>query len=207
MDLSPIDLARLEIFRRVCFRRVGATPDSPGMVAAAPAAVAPPPAPIAGTGTPRKLKMSAIVDQTLDAEVQPLEHAEVTNMYQSYQAKYGAAPSPESEPTADQLAAVRQLVSSGSSPYIDMAVYGFQGLRRLRKLTFASYSLNSMGEWARKEMPGRLTGNHGPRCIAASGRHSYSLRPSLQRGWMDIQSSSGLAREVRSHLLGHHLPG
>jgi len=85
--------------------------------------------------------MSAIVDQTLDAEVQPLEHAEVTNMYQSYQAKYGAAPSPESEPTADQLAAVRQLVSSGSSPYIDMAVYGPQGLRRLRKLTFASYSL------------------------------------------------------------------
>eukprot|EP00434_Breviolum_minutum_P038994 symbB.v1.2.034605.t1/scaffold4499.1/size38882/7 len=154
VDLTPIDLARLEIFRRVCFRRVGATPDSPGMVAAAPAAVAQPPAPIAGTGTSRKPKMSAIVDQTLNAEVQPLEHAEVTNMYQSYQAKYGAAPSPESEPTADQLAAVRQLVSSGSSPYIDMAVYGPQGLRRLRKLTFASYSLNSVGEWARKEMPG-----------------------------------------------------
>ena len=141
VGLTPVDLARLEIFRRVCFRRVGATPDSPGMVAVAPAAVAPPPAPLAGAGAPRKLKMSAIVDQTLDAEVQPLEHAEVTNMYQSYQAKYGAAPSPESEPTADQLAAVRQLVSSGSSPYIDMAVYGPQGLRRLRKLTFASYSL------------------------------------------------------------------
>ena len=154
VELTPIDLARLEIFRRVCFRRIGATPDSPGMIGAAPAAVAPAPAPLAGSPSPRKLKLSAIVDQTLDAEVQALDQTEVSNMYQAYQAKYGASPSPESEPTADQLAAVRQLVSSGASPYIDMAVYGPQGLRRLRKLTFASFSLNSMGEWARKEMPG-----------------------------------------------------
>ena len=45
-------------------------------------------------------------------------------------------------------------MGSGASPYIDMAVYGPQGLRRLRKLTFASFSLNAMGEWARKELPG-----------------------------------------------------
>ena len=153
-DLTPVDLARLEIFRRVCFRRVGAIPDGPGSVAAVPGPVATGPATIGGSPSPRKLKLSAIVDQTLDAEVLPLEQTEVTRMYESYQQKYGAAPSPDAEPTSDQLAAVRQLVSSGASPYIDMAVYGPQGLRRLRKLTFASYSLNSVGEWARKELPG-----------------------------------------------------
>ena len=128
-DLTPVDLARLEIFRRVCFRRVGAIPDGPGSVAAVPGPVATGPATIGGSPSPRKLKLSAIVDQTLDAEVLPLEQTEVTRMYESYQQKYGAAPSPDAEPTSDQLAAVRQLVSSGASPYIDMAVYGPQGLR------------------------------------------------------------------------------
>ena len=71
VELTCIDLARLEIFRRVCFRRIGATPD--GMLGAAPTAVAPAPAPLAGSPSPRKLKLSAIVDQTLDAQVQPLD--------------------------------------------------------------------------------------------------------------------------------------
>eukprot|EP00435_Cladocopium_sp_Y103_P044891 s554_g12.t1 len=102
-DLTPVDLARLEIFRRVCFRRVGAEPDTPGSLGpAAPAATAATPASITATATSRKLKMSAIVDQTLDAEIQPLTQEEIGKM----------------------------------------------------RLTFQAISLNSQGEWQRKELPG-----------------------------------------------------
>ena len=82
------------------------------------------PAPISGTSSARKLKMSAIVDQTLDAEIQPLTPEAVNKMYEAYKRKFGDAPSPEAEPTADQLAAVHQLLGSKATPYLDFAVYG-----------------------------------------------------------------------------------
>lgn len=154
-DLTAIDLARVEIFRRVCFLRVGAIPDTPGALrqpAAAPVAATP--APFTSAAASRKLKMSAVVDQTLDAEVQPLTTDVVHNMYEAYKAKYGDVPSPEAEPTTDQLSAVSQLLGSKATPYVDFAVYGPNGLRLLRKLTFSAISLNSQGEWQRKEMPG-----------------------------------------------------
>eukprot|EP00435_Cladocopium_sp_Y103_P040399 s39_g11.t1 len=75
-------------------------------------------------------------------------------MYEAYKKKFGDVPSPESEPTSDQLAAVKQLLGSGAAPYIDFSVYGPHGLRLLRRLTFQAISLNSQGEWQRKELPG-----------------------------------------------------
>ena len=149
-DLTPVDVFRLEIFRRVCFRRVGAQPDTPGSFGpAVPAVTAATPASITGQPSGRKLKMSAVVDQTLDAEVIALGTDAINKMYEAYRAKYGDVPSPETEPTGDQRAAVHQLVASGATPYIDFAVYGPHGLRLLRKLTFQSIALNSMGEWQR----------------------------------------------------------
>jgi hypothetical protein len=124
-DLTPVDVFRLEIFRRVCFRRVGAQPDTPGSFGpAVPAVTAATPASITGQPSGRKLKMSAVVDQTLDAEVIALGTDAINKMYEAYRAKYGDVPSPETEPTGDQLAAVHQLVASGATPYIDFAVYG-----------------------------------------------------------------------------------
>eukprot|EP00435_Cladocopium_sp_Y103_P068525 s347_g31.t1 len=154
-DLTAVDLARLEIFRRVCFKRVGVAPDTPGTLgppAAAPSATMP--ASVTSAPSGRKLKMSAIVDQTLDAEIQPLTTEAVNKMYEEYRKKYGDVPQPQSEPTSDQLAAVQQLLSTKSAPYIDFAVYGPNGLRLLRKLTFQSISLNAQGEWQRRELPG-----------------------------------------------------
>lgn len=154
-ELSHIDKARLEIFRRVCFKRVGAPVDSPGVappVGAAPTAS--PPAGIATSPSSRKLKLSAVLDQTLDAEVIPLGPEEIAKMFESYRVRFGDDPNPDSEPTGDQISGLRQVLSSGSVPYIDFAIFGPHGLRLLRRLTFSSYSLNSSGEWARKEMPG-----------------------------------------------------
>ena len=77
--------ARLESLRRVCCLRSGRPVDMPGHMAvpAAPA-VAPAPFPPAGGGAlgvgppppqARKLKLSAVLDPTLDAEIQPLTDA------------------------------------------------------------------------------------------------------------------------------------
>lgn len=114
-------------------------------------------APPAGVGSPigaRKIKLSALVDQTLDAEVTALPNGELQKMFEDYKTTYGDLPSTETEPTADQVAAVKQLLVSGSSPYIDFGVFGPHGQRILRKLTFMTYTLNSQGEWAKRELPG-----------------------------------------------------
>jgi len=154
-DLTLIDKARIESFRRVCFRRVGSTPDTPGAPVVAPAAPAGlPPAALTTTSPSRKIKLSAVVDQTLDAEITPLTATEVNAMYDQYKAKFGDVPSHDSEPTNDQLSAVRQLVMAGGVPYVDYAIFGPHGLRLLRKLTFSSFALNATGEWQRREMPG-----------------------------------------------------
>ena len=153
-DLTPVEVGRLEMVRRVCLRRVGAEPDGPNDPRPPPRVT--PSGPGAGTATSpsRKLKMSAVVDQTLDAEVQMLSVTEVQRLFEAYKSKYGDTPQAEAEPTSDQLSAAKQLLDSGSPPYIDYAVYGPNGLRLLRKLTFASYSINSQGEWQKKELPG-----------------------------------------------------
>ena len=159
-DLTPIDRARLEMFRRACMLRAGCKPDTPGSTAGhiAPGAAAMLPASVATSPTAsRKLKLSALVDQTLDAELQPLEQAEIRAMYDEYVRRYGDTPSPEAEPTSDQLAAVKQLLLSNCNPYVDFSVFGPRGHRLLRKMMFATVTLNAAGEWARRELPGPPT--------------------------------------------------
>ena len=56
--------------------------------------------------------MSSVVDQTLHADVQPLAIEAINDMYKTHKTKFGDVPSPESEPTADQLSAVYQLIHS-----------------------------------------------------------------------------------------------
>ena len=74
--------------RRVCFLRLGANPDSSSTVTPPTPAAAPP----AGVGSPpgaRKIKLSALVDQTLDAEVMALPQGELQRMFEDYKATYG----------------------------------------------------------------------------------------------------------------------
>lgn len=163
-ELSPVEAARVESFRRVCFLRVGRPTDSPSDVAAMVPAVPGAPFPPAGGGaTPggpggagaRKLKLSAILDPTLDADIQGMTAEEIAQCYNAYKAKFGDFPSPESDVSADQLGALRQVLQSGSVPFADFSVFGPHGTRRLRKQTFTGYHLNvATGEWSKRELPG-----------------------------------------------------
>lgn len=110
-----------------------------------------------GTGSPnaRKLKLSSILDPTLDAEVQIMCTTEITNCYEEYKKRFGDYPTPESDVSPDQLSALKQVLESGSVPFADFSVFGPFGTRRLRKQTFMSYQLNvATGEWSKRELPG-----------------------------------------------------
>jgi hypothetical protein len=100
-------------------------------------------------------KMSILVDSTIDSEVLALAKGTVEKLFSDYRASRGEFPSPEIEPTEDQLSAVSQLLKTGVAPYVDFAIFGPFGRRLLRKLTFISYQYNAPeGSWKRLELPG-----------------------------------------------------
>lgn len=75
----------------------------------------------------QKIKLSVAIDPTLDSEVVQLEQTAVSAMYAKYKAKFGDHPSPEVEPSNDQLSALAQL-KANATPYADMSLWGPHGL-------------------------------------------------------------------------------
>eukprot|EP00435_Cladocopium_sp_Y103_P008443 s1353_g2.t1 len=162
--LRPVEHARLESLRRVCALRMGRTPDDPGAPSPAAPLAGSPPFPLVGggganpgqaLGTTRKLKLSAILDPTLDAEVIPLEATEIAALYEGYRQRYGDFPGSDSDPSGDQLAALRQVISSGALPFACFTIFGPHGQRLLRQQAFTGYQLNvATGEWSKREQQG-----------------------------------------------------
>ena len=112
-DLTPVEASRIEIFRRVTLLRLGANPDHVGSSTAPPVVsigVSPLPSTSTPTSPTRKLKLSSVIDPTLDAEIIQLEQSEVARMYSTYKAKFGDHPSQEVEPSADQLSGINQML-------------------------------------------------------------------------------------------------
>ena len=157
-EMTPVERSRLEIFRRVVFLRLQMAPDTPGDPGVAkPGVITTPVQGSANTqGSPtRKIKLSVVIDPTLDSEVIQLDQTAVSAMYATYKTRFGDHPSPEVEPSIDQLSALAQLIKSGATPYADLSLWGPHGLRTLRKAVFKSYTLNAAtGEWSKKEAPG-----------------------------------------------------
>lgn len=157
---TPVELARLESLRRVCNLRVGREADDSGALPwATPAVPGPPFPPMGGghttTGQARKIKLSAVLDPTLEAEIVPLGEQEVADMYNQYRAKFGDHPSADTDVSRDQLAAIRQVVAVGACPYADFSIWGPFGQRLLRKQSFQAFHLNPVtGDWQRREQPG-----------------------------------------------------
>lgn len=89
--------------------------------------------PLAGAASPdaafppRKLKLSSVIDPALEADIPPLEHQAVSKMYAGYKLKFGDRPSPDCEPTTDQLSGISQLLKSNSLLYCDFSLFGPHG--------------------------------------------------------------------------------
>ena len=159
--LNAAEKARCRSLRRVCRLRCGLPADDVPSIPPAGAAggVAPLPPVGASTalaiiGTARKIKLSAVVDQALDAEITPLSSVEVRTLYDVYKSRHGDYPVEDAEATADQISGVSQLVKQDFNPYVDFGVFGPFALRLLRKLTFVAYTVGLGGEYVKKELPG-----------------------------------------------------
>ena len=173
LEAGPLQNGRLERLRRAARVRAGYAPGDPRRpTAPEPASAAPGGAALQAGGPPqrdptegpsghraggRAVKLSSVLDQTLDAPLVPIPPADVRALFASYRAKRGAYPAADIEPTHDQLAALRQVVAADAPPYADFAVFGPHGRRLLQRLAFTSFVYNPDGSWQRRELPGPPT--------------------------------------------------
>ena len=164
-SVTPIAVARLESLRRVARCKLGLCPgDHPESVAEAlpwplgpgggGGVPTPPPPPLPTPGQSRRIKLSSVLDPTLDADVVPLGRAELHEMHRAYKASRGAPPSQDICPTDDQLSALAQVVASGAPPFADFSIFGRHGKRLAAKLVFTAWIHLPDGGWQRRELPG-----------------------------------------------------
>ena len=164
--LNLMQKTRLRYARRVARLKCGLNPEnSDGAVGAPPGGsdATSHTAPAGSSG--RKVKVSTVLDQTCDAEIQSLDPATVRKMFEDYAAGRGDVPHPDVEPTADQLSAFKQVIADDGVPYTDFAVFGPRGARLQKKFTFLSFVHQPNGEWRKVELPGPPDFNTWWRCF------------------------------------------
>ena len=146
---NAIETGAARFFGRICRLRLGV--QSAGH--ATPAGSVPP---SGSTVASRKLKLSQIISQVDETEIEPLSESDVLVMFARYETLFGKGQRPPSnrEPTAEQLAALRSLLNSQQVPYCDFAIYGPHGTRITRKLKFSGLVLNKNGELVQSEIYG-----------------------------------------------------
>ena len=115
-EFSPVEKSQIEIFRRVVMIRMQVAPDTPGDpgVTKPGTITTPTPGASSAQGSPtRKIKLS-VIDPNLDSEVAQLDQTAVSARYNKYKTRFGDHPSPEVEPSIDQLSALAELIKSGA---------------------------------------------------------------------------------------------
>ena len=96
------------------------------VAAAAKAAPVPLPSSPSGatsTAAQRKVKLSAVLSQVDDSEIEVISEKEILKGYLRYETLYGKGERPpkDSEPTAEQVSSLLHLINQGHPPYADFA--------------------------------------------------------------------------------------
>jgi len=166
--MFPIERGHVAMVRRIARLRLGLTAideisptasngsagrDGVGAITGDGAA---PPIPVA---EPR-LKLSVIIDPSMDSELVRLPGSKIRHMFTEYEKTRGAEPTEEIEPTVEQISAVKQVLDADLVPYADFSLFGPYGERFLQKLTLVNWSYLPDGSWQRRELPGPPTLEH-----------------------------------------------
>jgi hypothetical protein len=91
-----------------------------------------------GTGTGPKRKMSAIIDQADDGDLDELPADKVRNLFIQYTHENGGEPAEGERCTADQLAALSTRLARDMVPYTDFGVWGPFGRRMQKAMRFTA---------------------------------------------------------------------
>ena len=104
-----------------------------------------------------KVKLSTVLDQSSDAEVQLLPAETLFQKRSTYRMAMGGDPLERHNFTDTQLSALSRRVAGGGVPYADFAVWGPYGSRIERKMKFKSSFRDAAGNWRIVECPGPAT--------------------------------------------------
>ena len=168
---TPIEAGHFHQLRRICRLRLGlpAIEVSSGLPPLGTVGFGPEPATqgdaLASQGgtsalgkptvsTEPRLKLSVILDPSLDSELVRMPLNIIRNLFTTYEKVRGAEPAEDVEPTVEQISAVNQVLQADLIPYADFALLGPYGRRLVGKLSYLSWSFQPDGTWVRRELPG-----------------------------------------------------
>ena len=182
----------------------------PGVAAGVPAA--------AGAATPsaKKVKISSVLDQADDTEVEIKSRAELVAYFENHREITGSDPLPEVEPTDIQVVAMEEkVVVRDEAPYADFSILTPFGRRMQKTMKMKSFAFQPDGTWKTAEIPGppnlqawqacfkvyRGSALHAP----IPGRdHHGSSSCSWPSGAGDQSTASGTTSLARAVLRGLH---
>ena len=96
----------------------------------------------------RKIKLSQVLSQVDDTEIDVLTEPQLVGMYARYEHLFGKGqrPHPSREPSVEQLTAIHGLIRSDQNPYVDFAIFGPFATRLKKRLKFQGLTLSKDGE-------------------------------------------------------------
>ena len=156
------------------------------------------------------IKFSLVVDQADDREVRPLEQNQVDSAHAASKARMGDYPRLEEDVTPEQLAALRALFSSGTPPYVDLAVWEPYGRRIQRKLLFSGQVLNAQGILHTVQLHGPPTVCEWQACWAIFKTGAIMLQelsPSTLNLWEKVDTNYAARYGPETWVLIHHSAG
>ena len=166
---TPIELGHLAMVRRIARLRLGltakeqiasvATPDAQpsGITATQPA---PPGSAEGASASEPVVKLSTVLDPTIDAPLVRLKLQLVRRMFSDYKDTFGAEPAEDAAPTEEQVSAVQQLPGCDRFLYACLSIYGPYGKRMLVKIVYLAYFFMPDGSWQKRELPGPPSYEH-----------------------------------------------
>ena len=118
----------------------------------------------AGAGRPAlgasKIKISMVMDQADDTEIQPLHPGVLRSMIEHWKTNSndGEDPTEGEEATGDQLSALAFRIRSGRTPFVDFGVWRPHGTDMGKALKFSAFfTCPVSGEYVKKEISGPET--------------------------------------------------
>ena len=100
------------------------------------------------------IRLSSVLDQASDAEVQKLTSMEVADKRQRFASILGGEPLEHQEFSDSQLSAMVRTVEAGNPPFADFAIFRRNGVRAERQMKFKTHVRDVDGGWKIVEVPG-----------------------------------------------------
>ena len=107
----------------------------------------------------RKLKLSTITSQVDETEINVADEAFVMQCYVRYQQIFGKGEMPpkDTEPTGEQISAIRYLLDNDMPPYADFSVYGPYSQRMQKRIKLSGVTISRDGVLRTVELQGPPT--------------------------------------------------